>query len=88
MNVPAATDLLLNKCDEFDELHIHGRRFIRMVTPQKIIEVVERRLIVCSALCPKRNGQAFFGLQIEQADASCRESRRSRFCRKSQVGNE
>ena len=55
MNVPAATDLLLNECNEFDELHIHRRRLIRMVTPQKIIEVVERRLIVCSALCPERD---------------------------------
>ena len=64
MDVPPPPDPLLNEIHEFDELHIHRRRFIRVVAAQKMIELVKRRLIVCAALSPIRDRYAFFGLQI------------------------
>ncbi len=53
MNVPAAADPLLNERHEFDQLHIHRRRFIRMVTPEKMIELVKCGLIVCAVISPE-----------------------------------
>lgn len=65
MNIPPAADALLHESHEFDEVHIHRRRFIGMVAPKKMIELVKRRLIVCAAFGSECDRQTFFGLQIK-----------------------
>lgn len=65
MNIPPAADALLHESHEFDELHVHRCRFIGMVAPEKIIELIKRGLIVCATFGSECDRQTFLGLQIK-----------------------
>jgi hypothetical protein len=62
MDVPPTPDPLLNEIHEFDELHIHRGGFIRMMATEKMVELVQRRLIVAPALGSVCHRYAFLRL--------------------------
>jgi len=64
VDLPLTAERLLHKIDVFDHARIHGGDLSRVMAAENVVEVVQRRQIVSSALVTIPDTQPLIGVNV------------------------